>query len=219
MKLRKLLLRVVKWLLSLHYKIKITGEELLQDGATHLVLPNHSAYIDPILLFSYLWWLPLRPMTDEKFYHHWLYGKILKLAHAIDVPNMTKSVMSREERVKLASKLSQAAINNLKNGNEICFYPSGHVKLIDREVIGNRRLAYDVCREVPYGVKIILCRMCGLEESVWSKLKPKSWAWRRKVTLCFEDHTEELKELAKKLTRREFNQHLEDWYNKELPKD
>ena len=124
--------------------------------------------------------------------------------------------MSREEGVAAASQLSRIAIDSLVKGRQICFYPSGHVKTIDREVIGNRRMAYEVCRELPTGVRVILCRMRGLESSRWSKLKPKEWKWRRTVTMVFEDHTEELRQWAQTLDRRAFNEKLENWYNKNI---
>ena len=60
--------KIFKFLFRLHYDIQVTGEELLRDASTHLVLPNHTAYVDPLILFSQVWWLPIRPMGDEFFY-------------------------------------------------------------------------------------------------------------------------------------------------------
>ena len=196
-----------------HYDVRITGEELLRDNSVHLVLPNHTAYMDPLILFSELWWLPISPMVDELFMRHWLYGRVLRLGDAIEVPDLNKSAMSREEGAAAASQLSRIAIDSLAQGKQICFYPSGHVKTIDKEVIGNRRMAYEVCKELPQGVRVILCRMRGLESSRWSRLKPKKWKWRRTVTLHFEDHTDELRHWAQTLDRRAFNEKLENWYN------
>ena len=209
--------KLVKFFFHWHYDIQVTGEELLRDDSTHLVLPNHTAYIDPLILFSEEWWLPISPLTDELFMRHWFYGYILRKADAIEVPDLNKSAMSREEGVAAASQLSRIAIDSLAAGRQICFYPSGHVKTIDREVIGNRRMAYEVCRELPDNVRVILCRMRGLESSRWSKLKPKQRKWRRTVTMVFEDHTDELRQWAQTLTRREFNEKLENWYNFGLP--
>lgn len=205
--------KICKFIFHLHYDIRVEGEEILRDGRVHLVLPNHSAYIDPLLLFSEEWWLPIRPMSDELFMRHPLYGRILRMADSIEVPDLNKSHMTREESAAAASRLSRIAIDSLAEGKEICFYPSGHVKTIDKEVIGNRRMAYEVCRELPEGVRVILCRMRGLESSLFSKLKPKKWKWRRTVSMHFEDHTEELRDWAQTLDRRAFNQRLEDWYN------
>ena len=205
--------KIIKFFLHWHYDVRITGEELLRDNSVHLVLPNHTAYMDPLILFSELWWLPISPMVDELFMRHWLYGRVLRLGDAIEVPDLNKSAMSREEGAAAASQLSRIAIDSLAQGKQICFYPSGHVKTIDKEVIGNRRMAYEVCKELPQGVRVILCRMRGLESSRWSRLKPKKWKWRRTVTLHFEDHTDELCRWAQTLDRRAFNEKLENWYN------
>ena len=205
--------KIIKFFLHWHYDVRVEGEELLRDKSVHLVLPNHTAYMDPLILFSELWWLPISPMVDELFMRHWLYGRVLRLGDAIEVPDLNKSAMSREEGVAAASQLSRIAIDSLATGKQICFYPSGHVKTIDKEVIGNRRMAYEVCRELPAGVRVILCRMRGLETSRWSKLQPKKWKWRRTVTLHFEDHTDELRTWAQTLDRRAFNEKLESWYN------
>ena len=205
--------KIVKFFFHWHYDIRVTGEELLRDESTHLVLPNHTAYIDPLILFSEEWWLPIRPMSDELFTRHWFYGYILRKADVIEVPDLNKSAMTREEGVAAAGQLSRIAIDSLAEGKQICFYPSGHVKTVDKEIIGNRRMAYEVCRELPENVRVILCRMRGLETSVWSKLKPKKWKWRRTVTMVFEDHTADVRTWAQTLTRREFNEKLENWYN------
>ena len=206
--------KILRFLTHLHYDVKVSGEEVLRDKGIHLVLPNHSAYIDPVILFSELWWLPIRPMVDEVFYRHWLYGYVVRLGDAIEVPDLQKSAMSREEGAAVASQLSRIAIDSLAEGKELCFYPSGHVKTIDKEVIGNRRMAYEVCRELPAGVRVILCRMRGLETSRFSKLQPKQWKWRRTVTLHFEDHTDEVRQWAQTLEKRAFNEKLEEWYNR-----
>lgn len=205
--------KILRFLTHLHYDIQVSGDEVLRDKSIHLVLPNHSAYIDPVILFSELWWLPIRPMVDEVFYRHWLYGYVVRLGDAIEVPDLQKSAMSREEGASVAGRLSRIAIDSLAEGKELCFYPSGHVKTIDKEVIGNRRMAYEVCRELPDGVRVILCKMRGLESSRFSKLKPKQWKWRRTVTLHFEDRTDEVRQWAQTLDKRAFNEQLETFYN------
>lgn len=205
--------KIFKFLFRLHYDIQVTGEELLRDDSTHLVLPNHSAYVDPLILFSYVWWLPIRPLSDELFMRHPVYGYVLRKADAIEVPDLSKSAMTREEGAQVAGQLSRIVIESLAEGKQICFYPSGHIKTVDREIIGNRRLAYEVCRELPDNVRVVLCRMRGLESSRWSKLKPKKHKWRRTVTLVFEDHTADVRLWAQTLERRAFNEKLENWYN------
>ena len=213
--------KTVKFFFHWHYDVQVSGEELLRDGKTHLLMPNHSAYIDPLILFSEEWWLPIRPLSDELFMRHWFYGRVLRLADAIEVPDLNKPIVesnkplveSLKDKAEAASRLSRIVTDSLAEGKEICFYPSGHVKTVDKEIIGNRRLAYEVCGALPDGVRVILCRMRGLESSRWSKLQPKQWKWRRTVTLHFEDHTEDVRTWAQTLGRRAFNEKLEEWYN------
>lgn len=207
--------KLVKFFFHWHYDVQVVGEELLRDKSTHLVLPNHTAYIDPLILFSEMWWLPISPMVDELFMRKRFYRHILNKADAIEVPDLNKSAMSREEGAAVAGQLSRIVLDSLNAGKQICFYPSGHVKTVDKEIIGNRRLAYEVCRELPEKVHVVLCRMRGLEGSQWSKLKPKKWKWRRTVTMVFEDHTADVRKWAQTLDRRAFNEQLENWYNTE----
>ena len=75
--------KIIKFFLHWHYEVRVEGEELLRDDSVHLVLPNHTAYMDPLILFSELWWLPISPMVDELFMRHWLYGRVLRLGDAI----------------------------------------------------------------------------------------------------------------------------------------
>ena len=205
--------KIVKFFFHWHYDVQVVGEELLRDKSTHLVLPNHTAYIDPLILFSEMWWLPISPMVDELFMRKRFYRHILNKADAIEVPDLNKSAMSREEGAAVAGQLSRIVLDSLNAGKQICFYPSGHVKTVDKEIIGNRRLAYEVCRELPEEVHVVLCRMRGLEGSQWSKLKPKKWKWRHTVTMVFEDHTADVRKWAQTLDRRAFNEKLENWYN------
>lgn len=205
--------KIFKFLLHCHYAIRTTGVELLRDGKTHLVLPNHTAYIDPLILFSEVWDIPICPMVDEAFMRQKIAGWVVRKADAIEVPDLQKSAMSREEGAAAAGQLSRIALESLAAGKEICFYPSGHVTTVDKEVIGNRRMAFEVCSKLPANVRVILCRMRGLESSRWSKLKPKEKKWRRTVTLHFEDHTEDVRKWSQTLSRREFNERLEEWYN------
>ena len=212
--------KLVKFFLHWHYDIRVSGEELLRDDHIHLVLPNHTAYIDPLILFSEEWWLPISPLTDELFFRHPFYGHILRKADAIEVPDLGKANGDGlKAKADAAGQLSRIAIDSLAAGKQLCFYPSGHVKTIDKEIIGNRRMAYEVCKELPANTRVILCRMRGLESSRWSKLKPKQWKWRRTVTMVFEDHTEDVRRWAQTLDRRAFNEQLEKWYNKGLPNE
>lgn len=209
---------IARFVFHLHYDIRMTGKEHILDGRTHLVLPNHTAYVDPVILCAECGTVPLRPMSDERFFRNPISRWVLRMADAIEVPDLEKTGgTGLRDKVAQTGTLSRIAIDSLAEGKELIFYPSGHVKTVDREVIGNRRLAYEVCRELPDNVEVILVRMRGLEQSIWSKLRPKNFRWRRTVTIHFEPMTEQVREWATTLSRREFNQRLEQWYDQGLP--
>ena len=208
------LAKVVRFFMHCHYDIRCTNKDCLYDGKTHLVLPNHPAYIDPILLFTECAEIPLRPFSDERFFRKRLSRWALSLADAVMVPDLEKT-HDRQGDADRIRQLSPIAIDALSKGNDIVFYPSGHVKLVDREVIGNRRMAYEVCRELPEDVEVVMLRTRGLEGSLWSKLHPKTPRLRRHVTMHFQVMTDQLRQWANTCDRRTFNQHLEDWYNQQ----
>ncbi|MGM9837812.1 MAG: 1-acyl-sn-glycerol-3-phosphate acyltransferase [Paludibacteraceae bacterium] len=207
---------ILRRLFHLHYSVHITGMQYMQDGRVHLVLPNHTAFIDPLILLSECGNVPLCPLVDERFFRNPLFRRVLAMADAVLVPDLEQT-KQRVEGANIAAELSQKTIASLAAGKEIVFYPSGHVKTIDKEVIGNRRLAYEVCRQLPLDVEVILVNMRGLEQSRWSKLHPKTCVWRRDVYIQFEPMTEQVRTWAQTLDKRQFNTRLEDWYNTNLP--
>ena len=209
---RYTLAKIVRFVLHLHYDVRTTGMDCMYDGRVHLVLPNHPAFIDPLILFSECGDIPLRPMSDERFFRNRLFRKVLNMADAVPVPDLEKT-HDREHGAEQARQLTDIALNALREGKEMVFYPSGHVKLVDKEIIGNRRLAYEVCRQLPEGVEVVMVRTRGLEKSRWSKLHPKDIRLRRTVYMHFEVMTDTLREWASHCDRRTFNSHLEEWYN------
>ena len=194
-----------------HYAVEIKGLEQLHDGKVHLVMPNHPAFIDPLLLFAECWDVALCPMVDERFFRNRLFLPVLQMLDSVVVPDLEKS--RRREDVAQAQQLTTIALQSLQAGKDMIFYPSGHVALVPREMIGNRRMAYEVCREIPDETEIILVRTTGLEDSLWSKQKTKRLRLRRKVKIECVEMTAEVKQWAKSLDRRSFNQRLEEWYN------
>lgn len=212
--------KIVRWLLHLHYDIRTENGELLRDGNVHLLLPNHPAYIEPPMLCAEFPEVILRPMADEVFFRRWYSGWALRLATAIVVPDLpATSADNREKSAAKARQLTTTALQALANGDDLLFYPSGHVRYKPVESIGNRRLAYEVCqglfapenKEKYANVRVIMLRTSGLDDSLTSKQHTRL-TLRRRVTMHFEDMTDQLRTWAT-LERRAFNERLEQWYN------
>lgn len=212
--------KFTRFLMHLHYDIRTEGGELLQDDNVHLLLPNHPAYVEPVMLCAEFAEVLLRPMSDEAFFRNPIYRWALNLARAIMVPDLpATSADNRERNAVKARALTSTALQTLAEGSDLLFYPSGHIRRSPIEQIGNRRLAYEVCQglfdpsniDMYARVRVIMLRTTGLDDSLTSKQKTRP-CLRRHVTMHFEDMTDHVREWCK-LDRRAFNEQLENWYN------
>lgn len=241
---RKALLCVGRWVLRRRYAVKVDGADVVESGYASgatgvcamakplLVLPNHPAMVDPMLVVSEFVGVRLRPLADEAFFRAGLIAPVvLKTLGSVAVPDLRRHRSAAGATV--ARGLTRVVVDVLENGGSVVFYPSGHIQTErDVESIGTRQLAYNVCRTLPPDVRVVCVRTRGLWGSVWSragrtaspKLVPtlaKSvlmWCFavpfmrRRQVTIRVEDLTDRVREWSE-LSRLEFNRRLEEWYN------
>lgn len=207
---------MIKRFLHLHYIVKMEGFEHVLDGKVHLIMPNHVAYVDPVIIGGECWQIRLRPMSDAWLMKNPIFAYVLNKVEAVTVPDVASAPADkRAEVAEQVRNLSKTAVEILQRGEELCFYPSGHVTFGQKEEIGSRRLAYEVCQNLPDNVEILLARTRGLEHSRFSHMKTNFRLFRR-VHIVFEDHTKEVKEWARTLDRKAFNERLEAWYNADL---
>ncbi len=229
---RKPLVFTGRWLFSRRYAVLVEGGEVLEEGkGPYLVLPNHPAMVDPMLVATELWRIPLKPLSDEAFFHSGVVApRVLKTLGAVAVPDLRKHRTAKGATI--AKGLNGIVRDTLETGGSVIFYPSGHIWTEPKEVIATRQLAYNACRELPKGVRVVGVRTSGLWGSIWSRkgrknsppfvptLLKSAFLWlfwapfvrRRQVTMHIEDLTERVKEWSA-LTRLEFNARLEAWYN------
>ena len=255
---RSVLLCVGRWVFAWRYKVEIedktgltglTGSRAGGDPQTPenlvnpvnpvkktslLVLPNHPAMVDPMLVGVTFWKTPLKPLSDELFFHTGIVApRVLKTLGAVAVPDLRKHRTA--QGATIARGLGDIVKSTLEDGGNVIFYPSGHIQTEgEHEDIGTRQLAYNMCGDLPEGVRVIGVRTRGLWGSIWSRKGRKTspsfvptfiksvFLWffwspfvpRRRVTMHIEDLTDRVKEWSK-LTRLEFNRKLEEWYNAE----
>ena len=228
---RTVLCRVGKWVFGRRYAVTVEGLEALPEGEPLLFLPNHPAMVDPMLVGAELWRRGAKPLADELFLDRGgISAKVLKTLGCVKVPDLRKrrSVAG----AKIARGLQDVVTDALARGDNVIFYPSGHIWTEPREEIGTRQLAYNVCRALPPDARVVAVRTTGLWGSIWSRkgrtaspafgptLVRSFLLWlfavpfmpRRRVTMRFEDITARAREWANG-TRLDFNHHLEDWYN------
>ena len=228
---------VGRWIFRRRYDMEVDGLEILDklnaEGKACLVLPNHPAIVDPMLVIAALWRTPLKPLADESFFHAGIVAPtVLRTFGTVAVPDLRKH--RSKAAATVARGLNEVVLGTLSRGGSVLFYPGGHIHTEkDREEIGNRQLAYNVCRELPPGVEVIGVRTRGLWGSIWSRAGRKDsppfvatlaksmllWLFaapfmrRRKVEMHLENLTPRIREWAAEGDRLAFNRRLESWYN------
>ena len=233
---RSVLVFVGRWVLTRRYRIRVTGDSAVRpfghSETPCLVLPNHPAMVDPMLVTVTLGDLELRPLCDEHFLDRGgISAAALKTLGAVRVPDLRKHRSA--EGARIARGLTGVVTDALAAGKSVIFSPSGHIWTEPREEIGNRQLAYNVCRELPANVRVIGVRTTGLWGSIWSRkgrcaspafaltLLKSVCLWplclvtgrQREVTMHFEDLTERVRTWSSQ-PRLDFNRAFENWYNK-----
>ena len=231
---RPVLLYVGRWVFAWRYRVEIDGLKSVAQDKPLLVLPNHPAMVDPMLVGVAFWKTPLKPLSDESFFHTGIVAPhVLKTLGAVAVPDLRKHATVKGATI--ARGLGDIVKSTLEDGGNVIFYPSGHIQTeSEHEDIGTRQLAYNMCGDLPENVRVIGVRTRGLWGSIWSRKGRKDspsfvptfiksvFLWffwspfvpRRRVTMHVEDLTDRVKEWSS-LTRLEFNRKLEEWYNAE----
>ena len=229
---RSVLLCVGRWVFARRYRVEVDGLKAVAQDKPLLVLPNHPAMVDPMLVGVTFWKTPLKPLSDELFFRTGVVApRVLKTLGAVAVPDLRKHRTAKGATI--ARGLGDIIRTTLENGGNVIFYPSGHIQTeSEHEDIGTRQLAYNMCGDLPENVRVIGVRTRGLWGSIWSRKGRKTspsfvptfiksvFLWffwspfvpRRRVTMHIEDLTDRVKEWSS-LTRLEFNRKLEEWYN------
>ncbi|MBR4251085.1 MAG: MFS transporter [Kiritimatiellae bacterium] len=229
---RPVLLSLGARALARRYEVAVEGAACLDGPGPFLVLPNHPAMVDPMIVATALRRVPLRPLVDERFFRAGLLTRlVLHTLRAVPVPDLAAHAASRD-RAGAAHALETLVPGALASGGSILLYPAGHIQTADGlDAIGNRRLAWTACRTLPPGTRVIAVRTTGLWGSIWSRagrtasppfvptLLRSAFLWlfavpfmrRRRVTLHLEDITDRVAAWAA-LPRAEFNRRLEEWF-------
>jgi acyl-CoA synthetase (AMP-forming)/AMP-acid ligase II/1-acyl-sn-glycerol-3-phosphate acyltransferase/acyl carrier protein len=162
-----LILRAVKFILSLRYKIKVDGLENISTNNNKgiVFLPNHPALIDPAVCLSILYpkFRP-RPLVDKeqgnKPFVKWLVNHI----QPIFIPDLSQNGKNKVTSVKQALN---EVIDSLDSGKNIILYPSGRLYRSSLEdLAGNSGVEY-ILKNIPE-VNIALIRTTGLWGSSFS---------------------------------------------------
>ena len=224
---------LIRFLLSLRYRIKIRGEDVLKSAQLQnrgvLILPNHPAEIDPFILMVLLGSkFDIKPLIVSNFFNYPFASGVMKLISAKPVPEFDKAISAY--KMKQAETLFQDVIDDLKNKKAVLLYPSSALKVASEEKIGGRSLAHATLQGAPES-EILLVRITGLWGSMFSKAHteetPDFWkiigkgallllknliffAPRREIII---EYSLPPKDFPKFGSKTEFNRALEIFYN------
>jgi long-chain-fatty-acid--[acyl-carrier-protein] ligase len=168
-----LLRTITKWLLSLRYRLSVSGIEAVAVKGKKgiLFLPNHPALIDPIILAAYLR-TPFAPraLADKDQVDRFLVRWLARRTGVRILPSMTKygSVVRSE-----VEKVLDESIEGLRHGENLLLWPGGRAYRSYLEDLGGNSAVERILQRCP-DVRVVLIRIRGLWGSGFS------WALGRK---------------------------------------
>ena len=225
---------IFRAILSLRYKIKVVGLEKVTPDKLHrkggiIFLPNHSAHMEPLFLFLLLWpRYKMVPLVVEYIYRKPILNPLMKLVHALQVPDFEVSV--NQIKIRQSEKVMAQIVTRLNGGENFLIYPSGGLKRSAKEIVGGASGVHAILQQTPEA-NPVLVRTTGLWGSSFSpaiegrtpdiakmiyrgfKTILKNgifFAPRRQITIEFEPAPANF---PRNVTRIEFNRYLEEWYN------
>lgn len=228
----QLIATLFRYLLSLRYRIKIEGKELLDKQHTFLLLPSHVALVDPLILTAFLApYLRLSPLASRKYFDKWWLRPFFKLLKAIPVEEFNRDKGSAQD----AQQAIQEVHHALTQQQNILLYPQGELAAQGYQSILGKKSAYFVVKELPAGVKICTVKIRGLRGSrssrAWTGQSPRLFSFllrgalsllanafvftpKREVLISIQEQTAPLKKVLKQ-GMQAFNSNLEKIYNAE----
>lgn len=223
-------------ILALRYRIEVRGlENLTPDQLSRkqgiLFMPNHPAFVDPLMNFLWLWpKFRMRPLVIEHVYNMPIMKHLFKLVGSLPIPNFDTAV--NEIKIKKGEKSLREIAEGLKRGNNFTVYPAGQLKGSGKELLGGTSAVYELLKECP-DTNVVLIRTTGLWGSSFSRaLLGKSpdldkvlwhgikvllknlifFAPKRKILIEIVPNPVDLPREG--TSRIDLNRYLEGWYNR-----
>jgi acyl-CoA synthetase (AMP-forming)/AMP-acid ligase II/MFS family permease/acyl carrier protein len=161
---RRLLRFFLRAALSLRYRITVKGLDAVPAGGALLVMPNHPALIDPLIIYSLPPGISLRPLSDARRMSGFLGRIAAKVLRPVLIPDPHRDGVGARKEVRRGL---QEVIQALRNNDAVLFYPSGRIYRSAEEDLGPNSGAALVLREVP-DLRVVLARTSGLWGSSFS---------------------------------------------------
>lgn len=226
-----LFLRFILWF---RYKVTYVGlDKLNKDNLNKpggvLFLPNHPAvFVDPVLITIGVWnRFPIRPMVIEYMYYNPAINWVMRFIKALPVPNFETAGNSLKR--KKNEHVFDTVVQGLQAGDNFLIYPGGSLKQTHLESLKGNSGVHRILQDAPE-TNVVMVRIKGLWGSQFSRAITGATPNMFKVMvggiksvfknlLFFTPRRRIIIEycpvadLPVQASRREFNRHLEDWYN------
>src|SRR5215216_7471526 len=153
---------LIKLLVLVTLKVKISGLENFPRRGPAIIAFNHLGDADAILLFATLPFSPIEGIGKIELYDHWLVGPVFRAYGVIWV-----------HRGQPDLKAIRAALNGLREGRMISLAPEGRQSVTGALEEGEKGAAFLALKA---GVPIVPVALTGLEnQNIYGHLK----RWRR----------------------------------------
>jgi len=162
-----LLIRLVKILLGLRYRVRVQGlEQIITRGRRGILfLPNHPALIDPIILMSRLYdTFQPRALADEVQIDRFVIRRLARRMGVLPIPDIGRSGSTVAGEVR---DMINRCIEILRNNGNLLLYPAGQTYRQYFEDIRGNSAVDRILGELP-SVRIVLVRTHGLWGSSFS---------------------------------------------------
>lgn len=224
---------MLQLVLSLRYSVKRIGwPDSKKVKRPILIVPNHPALIDPVLLLSLLHsrYHP-RTVLYEGNFNGLIRTVLFQLLQAVSIPDMRKPSQQAYEQ---AEQAVAEVIAGLRRGENFILWPSGHAQRDGVERLGSARALTEILNAVPEAT-VLMVRTRGLWGSMFSYARNAKlpnlpgcilnggllllanlilFMPRRHVTITMEELN---RDSLASLERDNVNRHFEAWYNAEGP--
>ena len=224
----RFLVYFIRGILSLRYRVVFKNEIPNIPTTGVLILPNHQALLDPVLLIAILYpkFKP-RPLGDENRLRLKGFANAINAFRPISIPDMDKNAEKRDQVFVAMDEV----VKVLNNGENALVYPAGRVYRENKENLRANSAVEYLLKNAPQA-NVLLVRMNGFWGSDFSWAKGTAPSFfsnffkrvfgilangiffgpRRTITIEFSELPKEFPREADKLT---INRALENFYNAE----